>query len=161
LYGAATRSCETGQSVRQICIVASIHSVGRSPAIFRGRSAELGRRSLPARQSSGSRCALPRRSPCLGGAGVSKSIGPAGCFRHFRHLDRKGLTASKELSGGSGCPLPPRLPGLRSRAGGDLSMKRVFQQPARKGGLDSLPERCKRSLRALTGGATHLPSLVP
>jgi hypothetical protein len=37
---------EAGQSVRQICIVASIDSVRRAPAIFRGRGAKLGRPSL-------------------------------------------------------------------------------------------------------------------
>jgi hypothetical protein len=46
-------------------IVASIDSVGRGPAIFRGRGAKLGRTSLHPGKSSGSRCALPHRSPCL------------------------------------------------------------------------------------------------
>jgi hypothetical protein len=50
--GRATRGLgEAGQSVRQICIVASFNSVGRDPAIFRGPGAETGRSSLHAGES--------------------------------------------------------------------------------------------------------------
>jgi hypothetical protein len=69
---------EAGQSVRQIGIVALIDSVGGDPAVFRGRGAKLGRPSLHTGEGSGSRCALPRRSPCLCIAMVGKSIGPPG-----------------------------------------------------------------------------------
>jgi hypothetical protein len=54
---------------KAICL-AKLHSriidgIGRSPSVFRGRGAKRGRPSLPRRQGSGSRCALPSRSPCL------------------------------------------------------------------------------------------------
>jgi hypothetical protein len=86
---------EAGQSARQSRIVASIDSVGRSPAIFLGRSAKLGRPFLPTGESSGSRCGLPRRSPCLREPRVAESVSPGG--DDFRHSRSPGQRVKRRL----------------------------------------------------------------
>jgi hypothetical protein len=144
-----------------------IDSVGRGPAIFRHRGGKLGRPSSHTGEGSGSRCALPRGSPCLcreGGVGAAASPGVYSARPHSRSIDsRRGVRPLVPCGGGKpgrrswkprslkAAPGAPRLTGppvSRGRLGRGPALLRPCRMI-----LGTLARYAFRQARASRGGS--------